>query len=328
MSLQGRSLDDLPLAAYSTGIDPEELEELDQAEDHGVAPPSAPGSHEHDPNFASAAAQVSVAPTTEALAAGGPGGRTPLRRRGVRLPDVRMPRLGRSKVDALAQAAPFQPVHQAVHQAPGFQPVSYQSVAPQLVPPAHRHVDVTPPSEQGSLLGRLPRASMRDPRVLAGGTVVVGLMLLGVSLLNGGGPASGSGPSSSLGTSGALATAAPALATVEMTGATAGMYSLTGATGAGPAVDSQLDATWTDPLGESLGIVGLASQGVRTTDANFVLSWTMLIKNQPVTFTSRGSECTVGMAVGPRAVKGTFVCKNLKSGDGKHVVDLRGTYTT
>ena len=328
MSLQGRSLDDLPLAAYSTGIDPEEVEELDQGEEHGFVPPSAPGSHEHDPNLASATAQVPDAPTTEALPAGGPGGRTPLRRRGVRLPDVRLPRLGRSKADALAQAAPFQPVHQAAHQAPGFQPVSYQSVAPQLVPPAHRHVDVTPSSEPGSLLGRLPRASTRDPRVLAGGTIVVGLMLLAISVLGGGGQASGGGPTGSQGTTAALATTAPANATVEMTGATAGMYSLTGAKGAGPAVDSQLDATWTDPLGESLGIVGLASQGVRTTDANFVLSWTMLIKNQPVTFTSRDSECTVGMAVGPRAVKGTFVCKNLRSGDGKHVVDLRGTYTT
>jgi hypothetical protein len=328
MSMQGRSLDDLPLAAYSTGIDPEEVEELDQGEDHGFAPPLAPGSHAHDPNLASATAEVADAPTTEAMPAGGPGGLMPLRRRGVRLPDVRLPRLGRSKAAALAQAAPFQPVHQAAHQAPGFQPVTYQSVAPQLVPPAHRHVDVTPPSEPGSLLGRLPRGSIRDPRVLAGGTVVVGLMLLGGSLLNGGGSTSGSVPSSSLGTTGAQATSAPGNAAVEMTGATAGMYSLTGATGAGAAVDSQLDATWTDQLGESLRIVGLASQGVRTTDANFVLSWTMLIKNQPITFTSRDSECTVGMAVGPRAVKGTFVCKNLRSGDGKHVVDLRGTYTT
>jgi hypothetical protein len=115
---------------------------------------------------------------------------------------------------------------------------------------------------------------------------------------------------------------------VELTGTLAAMYTLAGATGSGPAVDSQLDATWTDPLGESLGITGLASQGTRTTDPNFSLSWTMLIDNQRVTFTSRASECTIGMAVGPKAVHGTFVCKKLKSGDGKHVIDMRGTYTT
>jgi hypothetical protein len=93
-------------------------------------------------------------------------------------------------------------------------------------------------------------------------------------------------------------------------------------------VNSQVNATWTDPLGQSLGISGLASQGTRTTDPNFVLTWTMLVDGSAVTFTSRSSECTIGMAVAVKAVHGTFVCKNLASPDGRHVLDLRGSYTT
>ena len=159
--------------------------------------------------------------------------------------------------------------------------------------------------------------------------IVVGVALLGVSLLGGGGPASGStGANASQDTAAFVPTPAPGNASVELTGSLAAMYTLTSATGAGPAVGSQVDATWTDALGESLGITGLASQGTRTTDPTFSLSWTMLINGQAVTFTSRAKECTIGMAVGPKAVHGTFVCKQLKSGDGKHEIDMRGTYTT
>ena len=61
---------------------------------------------------------------------------------------------------------------------------------------------------------------------------------------------------------------------------------------------------------------------------NFVLTWTMLVNGAAVTFTSRAAECTIGMAVAVKAVHGTFVCKELRSPDGKHVVDLRGSYTT
>jgi len=149
------------------------------------------------------------------------------------------------------------------------------------------------------------------------------------SLLGGGGPASGStGPNGSQGTGAFVPTPAPGSASVEVTSSPAGIHALIGATGAGAAVSSQLDATWTDATGESLGITGAASQGTRTTDPSFVLTWTMLIDNQPVTFTSRASECTIGMAVGVRAVHGTFVCKNLKSGDRHYEIDMRGDYTT
>jgi hypothetical protein len=54
----------------------------------------------------------------------------------------------------------------------------------------------------------------------------------------------------------------------------------------------------------------------------------MLVNNVAVTFTSRDKECTIGMAVGVRAVSGSIHCKDLKSADGKHVIDFRGTYTT
>jgi hypothetical protein len=159
--------------------------------------------------------------------------------------------------------------------------------------------------------------------------IAIGLGLLGFSLLGGGGPRSGAtGTNPSQDPAALAATPPPGHASVELTHAMPGIHALTGATGAGRAVNSQLNATWTGTAGESLGISGLASQGTRTTDASFVLSWTMLIDNQPVTFTSRASECTIGMAVGVKAVSGTFHCKSLKSGDGEHVIDLEGTYTT
>jgi len=157
--------------------------------------------------------------------------------------------------------------------------------------------------------------------------VVIGLALLGFSLL-GGGPATGSPPNGNQNPGAVAPTAAPAAASVELTAALKGAYTLTGATGSGPAVAGQLNATWTDSLGDSLALTGLASQGTRWTDGTFVLSWTMLIGNQPVTFTSRNAECTIGMAVSPFAVHGTFVCKKLKSTDGDHVIDFKGSYTT
>jgi hypothetical protein len=298
MTFHERSLDDLPLAAYSTGAAPAEEEPLEAALTAARRPTQ----------------QDLAAALVSASAAGGALVAVTARPR-FRLP-FGLPRLRRSKAAALQQAAPFQPVSQALERPGTFQPV-------------HLPADVPPPSvARPAAPARSQRDLLRDPRTLAVGAIVVGLALLGISLL-GGGPASGSGaPGGSQDTTAVQPTAAPGSATVELTSAATGIYTLTGVTGAGQPVDSQLDATWTDALGESLGITGLASQGTRTTDANFVLTWTMLVKNQPVTFTSRGSECTVGMAVGPKAVKGTFVCKDLRSGDGKHVVDLRGTYTT
>jgi len=117
-------------------------------------------------------------------------------------------------------------------------------------------------------------------------------------------------------------------ASVELTSSPTGTYELTGQTGAGPAVDSQVNATWGDGIGDTLGISGMASAGTRTTDAGFTLTWVTSVAGAPVTFTSTGGECTIGMAVGAKAVSGTFVCKKLASDDGKKTIDLKGSYRT
>lgn len=324
MSFHERSLDDLPLAAYTSGVVPNEDEELDLAGDPGYTSVPAPSTATADMQHSQAAEADRAAPDVPAAK----------RRRF----SLRLPALRRSKAAALQHAAPFQPVNQ-----PEAAPGAYQAAAGayqagsgafQAVHGFDDPVPVraaTPPAREGAA-PRDPRALLRDPRILAGGTIAVGLVLLGISLLGGGGPTSGTaGPNSSQGAGGVQPSAAPAgIASVELTGGLTnlGIYALAGAKGAGPAVDSHLDAIWTDPLGQNLGLVGLASQGTRTTDANFVLSWTMLIDNLPVTFTSRNSECTIGMAVGAKAVHGTFVCKKLPSTDGSQVIDLKGTYTT
>jgi hypothetical protein len=278
-------------------------------------------------------------------------------KRSFRMPSVKLPSLGRGKRAALDQAAPFQSVPQAavapVGPASGFpavatpvsptaafqavsqplgQPIGKPASKPASKPmkePKTRPVTVPVPGAPGRLRGRSSKVLLRDPRVLAGGTIVVGLALLGISLLGGGGPNSGAGgPNGSQDPNAALPTALLGNASVELTSGGTGTYTLAAASGSGPAVNSQVNATWTDPLGQSLGLRGLASQGTRTTDPNFVLTWTMIVNGSAVTFTSRGSECTIGMAVAVRSVHGTFVCKNLASPDGKHVLDLRGSYTT
>jgi hypothetical protein len=331
MGFQGRSLDDLPLAAYTTGVAPDEDAAVDPATDP-AADPDLVAPHPMTQQEIAAALADSVS-----NAIGPPEKKARRPRASLKLPSLR-----RSKAAALQQAAPFQPVgagapapssFQAVSAggpaAATFQPVASFQATPAFEPVTHPAVAPKPGQPKALKVKRtLPPLSLRDPRILAGGVVVIGLALLGFSLL-GGGPAGGSGPVATQDAAAIVPTAPPVgNASVELTGTLAHIYPLTGATGAGPAVESQLNATWTDPAGESLGITGLASQGTRTTDPNFVLSWTMLIDHQSVTFTSRASECTIGMAVGIKVVHGTFVCKNLKSGDGKHEIDMRGTYTT
>ena len=325
MSLQGRSLDDLPLAAYSRGVVP--------ADDEPEPPPD-PG-YTSVPAPSSSTAELVAQSHAESSEAAAPG-------RKLSLP-FRLPRFGRGKQPAIDAEAPFQAVA-ASPDAPArpFEPITARAFEPmpqRPFEPAHVTVPVgggpagparrLPIPRLPGLPGGLPKLQLRDRRVLAGGTVAIGLVLLAVSLLGGGGPSSGAGgPSSSQGTTGAVETAAPASATVELTGGGSGTFTLNGTTGSGPAVDSRVDATWSDVLGQYLQLSGMASQGTRTTDANFVLSWTMVTGGKAITFTSRAAECTIGMAVGREAVHGTFVCKKLQSADGKKVIDLRGNYTT
>jgi hypothetical protein len=360
MTFQGRSLDDQPLTAYTTGVVPTDDEPEPLPDPGYTSVPATPSStadliaHAH----ADAAA-------TPPVALAKPGRR-------FRLP-FGLPSFGRGNQAALEAGAPFHAVAPSAELAGSFQAVtpaaalparpfepvhavapaaalpaqSFQAVAgaaelPRPFEPVHAPAQAPvsgplhpaqPAAKRGAALPRLrplPQLQLRDPRVLAGGAIAVGLVLLAISLLGGGGQAPGTGgPNSSQGAGfGVLPSAAVGNASVELTTGQASTFALTGATGAGPAVDSQLNATWTDVAGNSLGIAGMASQGVRTTDASFTLTWTMLIDGAAVTFTSKASECTIGMAVGPTAVHGTFVCKKLRSGDGRHITDFRGTYTT
>lgn len=176
-----------------------------------------------------------------------------------------------------------------------------------------------------------PREHLRDPRLILSGVIGIGVVLLVLSLLGVGGGPSGPGvadasPSAPVA---AVATPAPAgNASVEVRAGLKGTYELIGATGTGRAADASIDSTWSDPLGNTLALRGLASAGTRTTGADLVLSWTVLVDGAPVTFTSRAGECTVGMAVSARSVTGSFTCKKFTSDDGQHIAGARGTYRT
>ena len=355
MTFHERSLDDLPLAAYSTGVVPDEPEELVPDPDLVAAAPTANVASSTSPE-AGSPADPAAAGTPDAVPRGG-------RRLSLRLPTLRLPALRRGKVIDAA-SAPFQPVYPSVAVAGGFAApltAARAAAAPMtaapltaaplaaapmtaaptfaastLSAPAYGTPSITVPvgsappgTKPLSGLARDPRAMLRDPKVLAGGAVAIGLVLLAVSLL-GGGPSSGSaGPNASQGTVAAPPTPVPVgAATVELTSGLSGIDELTGQTGAGPAVDSQVNATWGDGTGDTLGLTGMASAGTRTTDASFTLTWVTSVAGAPVTFTSTDGECTIGMAVGPKAVSGTFVCKKLTSDDGKKTIDLKGSYRT
>jgi hypothetical protein len=255
MPLKGRSPDDMPLAAYSTGVDPDTEPDLD--------PPALAAD---DPS-----ATASAAPFDNDLPA-----------------------------DPFGQAAP----------PPGARSASAR--------PAFRDVL------------RNPRANVRDPRVLLSGVVAFGLVLLVVSLAAGGvGKGQGTALASPSAPAGPVITAAPAGdANVEITGAVTGTFDLTGVTGTGRPSGSHMASSWVDLVGDALALGGPVSAGTRTTDAGFVLSWTVMVKGKAVTFTSKAGECVIGMAVKPTTVSGSFTCHKVKSADGKLVVGATGTYRT
>lgn len=271
MTFRDRSLDDLPLAAYTTGVEPGDVDmepEIDApAEDHAAA----------------AAAAIAAADADAAAAAG-------------------------ERLLGARDIGPFEDEPQP---------------APTVSPGGDR-----PPLVE---LLRNPRAHVRDPRLALGGVVGIGVVMLGLSLLGGGGPgpATGANPSPTAPTA-ATSTALPAGdASVEVTGTkVVESYQLLGRSGVGPAVKSRISSTWGDTVGNTLALGGPVSAGTRTTDATFVLTWTVLVEGVPVTFTSKAGECTVGMAVSPRSVSGSFVCKKLTSDDGELTVGARGTYRT
>jgi hypothetical protein len=278
MSTQGRSLDDLPLAAYTTGMRADErLEELDELEADAVA------TDDLDAVAASAATNAAMAADVSEAAATG-------------LP-----------TDPEGLGAP------------------QKVVAPRRMP----GVPAIPAMPEWLAN---PRAHTRDPRLLMTGVIGVGVVVLVASLaLGGGSPAGAAGPAASASARPVVvATAAPLTgdATVEVTGKLKGDFTLTGAAGTGPASDGRIAVTWADATGSSLAMAGPASSGTRTTDATFSLTWTTLVDGAPMAFTSSTGECTVGMALQPKTVTGSFVCKKLRSSDGKVTIDVRGTYRT
>jgi hypothetical protein len=258
MTTQSRSLDDLPLAAYTTGMQPDDRLELIEA----------------------AAEPTPSTPSTETVLSGDPFGLAA--EAGTHLDD----------------------------------------------PPRTLHLPTTRPALPPWLAH--PRQHLREPRLLMTGVIAVGVALLGLSLLTGGSPLGPAAAKASPSAPVVIATSPPPVgaATVEVTGKLAATYELNGMTGVGPAAKSGLEASWGDSLGSTLGLKGPAVAGTRTTGADFVLTWTAMVNGKLVTFTSDSGECTVGMAVKPDSVAGSFVCKKLKSSDGKVTVDASGTYRT
>jgi hypothetical protein len=164
---------------------------------------------------------------------------------------------------------------------------------------------------------------------LAAGAAFGGVILVGLLLLAGGGPTPGSAnaPASLPPAPAAIATHEPGSATLVLTGKLNQTLAFAGMSGTG-APGAPIAATWTSTGAETLGIEGAPDRGTRSTDESLVLRFTVTVKNRPVTFTSDAGECTIGMAVNPTNVSGTFVCTSLKSDDGKLVVGATGTYRT
>ena len=164
---------------------------------------------------------------------------------------------------------------------------------------------------------------------LAAGVAFGGVVLVGLALLAGGGPNPGAASVESSPSIApvAAATQEPGNATLVLTGKINTTVAFAGMSGAGTP-GAPLAATWTDTGPQTLGIAGAPDRGTRYTDETLVLRFTVTVKQKPVTFTSDAGECTIGMAVNPTNVSGTFSCKNLKSDDGKLVVGATGTYRT
>lgn len=247
---KGRSFDDLPLAAYSTGVDPETEPAM----------------------MATATAPTDAPQGAPAMLAGGP-----------------------------FDYAVAQPV-------PGDDEAA------------------APPAE--TALGRARALAGRNPRLAAGGAFVT-MIVVGLLLLGGGGPSpSAAGPIASPSAPPVVPVAAdPGSATLVLTGSIDGTYAFTGNAGQ-PVAGNAVAATWTDTLQNVITLDGPVDRGTRTTDAGLVLTWGLMLDEKLVTFTSKDGECTIGMAVNPKTVSGSFACPKLKSDDGKLTVGATGTYRT
>jgi hypothetical protein len=281
MTSKAGSMDDLPLAAYSTGVIPDQSAEVTDA----------PGAFDESDSPGQSGRTISVpleiGPSSELPASGDP-------------------------LDPLMAAAPTSTIAARLPALPAMPAMPAMPALPDWL--AH------------------PRANVRDPRLLLSGVVAIGVVLLALSLLGGGGRPSGlvgagASPSALAGPGTTQAPGGNASVEVAGTGVSATL-GLAVVAAAAPVAAGSVSSTWNDALGNALALEGPVSAGTRTTAADFVLRWTVIVKAAPVTFTSRAGECTVGMAVKPEMVSGSFVCKKVKSDDGKYVVGARGTYRT
>ena len=169
--------------------------------------------------------------------------------------------------------------------------------------------------------------TLRTSRVAAGGAFV-GVILVGLVVLAGGeGPGAAGATASPSAAPVVVVTPEPGGATLVLSGKVDRSLTFVGTTGAG-APGAPLAVTWTDAALNSLVLEAAPDRGVRTTSETVVLRFTILVGEAPVTFTSDDGECTIGMALHPRNVSGTFSCKNLRSDDGKLTVGATGTYRT
>jgi hypothetical protein len=189
-------------------------------------------------------------------------------------------------------------------------------------------LEPAPAADGPAVLVRARAFATRNPRVAAGGLLV--LVVIAGFLVMGSGAA---GPAvSATATQSAPPTvtvvADPGAATITLTGALNTELVLTAPAGATPAGATAITATWMDGLQNAISLTGPVDRGTRTTDTRLVLRLTMMIDGLPVTFTSKAGECTIGMAVMPANVTGSFTCHKLKSESGKLVLNASGTYRT
>ena len=343
MSFQGRSPDDLPLAAYSTGS------VIDEPDDEVVDEPSHPLTQQEAIALAMGIDAPAKPEPAKAESEPAPA-RAPRRPRlslpRPSLPRPTMPAMPRLGVRGRAAAVADSPFHleppstamsvaQVRAEMAAATPSAMPAATPSALPTATPRAAGAPGRKWGLDLGDLgvklrdPRTAVRDPRVLVGGVVAIGVVLLGVSLLGGGNGAGGPGPDATASAAPGIGVpAGPGPATIQVTGRFEGSFTLTGTAGFGKPADGQLASTWADSAGAALSLTGRVGSGMRTTSGELVLSVTVPVGGTPVLFESTDAECFVNMAEKMGNVTGSFVCEEITSTDGRTTVKITGTYQT
>jgi hypothetical protein len=182
------------------------------------------------------------------------------------------------------------------------------------------------PSHGPSPVARLVRV-FRTSRVAAGAGFAV-VIIVGLVLLSSG----GASPAATATTPSKAPSAAPTIAppsgdaTLTVSGVAAGSFTLTGLAGGQQVTGTSVSLGWGDGQQTTLSIAGPLDRGTRATDAGLVLTIGVLVNGQPVTFTSKAGECTIGMAELGTQVQGSFTCHKLKGPEGKATIEANGTY--